>query len=102
MNNRVPKVLVVALLIAPSPSLSGPESAAQESRPPELRRVALRDDVELHYIERGKGVAVIFVHGSLGDYSTWDAQLGPFAETYRAIAYSRRYNYPNKIGRAHV
>jgi pimeloyl-ACP methyl ester carboxylesterase len=51
--------------------------------------------VELHYLERGKGVAVIFVHGSLGDYSAWDGQLGPFAETYRAIAYSRRYNYPN-------
>jgi pimeloyl-ACP methyl ester carboxylesterase len=51
--------------------------------------------VELHYVERGRGVAVIFVHGSLGDYSTWDAQLGPYAETYRAIAYSRRYNDPN-------
>jgi pimeloyl-ACP methyl ester carboxylesterase len=25
----------------------------------------------------------------------WDAQLGPFGEAYRAIAYSRRYNYPN-------
>ena len=98
MNNLVPKVLVLALLIAPSASLSSPESAAQESRPPELRSVSLRDDVELHYLERGKGVAVIFIHGSLGDYSTWDAQLGPFAETYRAIAYSRRYNYPNTNG----
>jgi pimeloyl-ACP methyl ester carboxylesterase len=98
MNNSVHQVLLVALLVAPSASLSGPESAAQESRPPELRRVALRDGVELHYLERGKGVAVIFVHGSLGDYSTWDTQLGPFAETYRAIAYSRRYNYPNTNG----
>jgi pimeloyl-ACP methyl ester carboxylesterase len=94
VNNLVNKVLVVALLIATSASVC-PESAAQESRPPELRRVALRDDVELHYLERGKGVAVIFIHGSLGDYSAWEAQLGPFAETYRAIAYSRRYNYPN-------
>jgi pimeloyl-ACP methyl ester carboxylesterase len=54
------------------------------------------DGVELHYVERGKGVAVVFVHGTLGDYSTWAGQLGPFAETYRAVAYSRRYNYPNK------
>jgi pimeloyl-ACP methyl ester carboxylesterase len=40
-------------------------------------------------------VAVLFVHGSLGDYSTWDGQINPFAEKFRAIAYSRRYNYPN-------
>jgi pimeloyl-ACP methyl ester carboxylesterase len=59
------------------------------------RKVTVGDGVELHYVERGKGVAVLFVHGSLGDYSVWDGQLGPFAETYHAIAYSRRYNYPN-------
>jgi pimeloyl-ACP methyl ester carboxylesterase len=57
--------------------------------------VAVGDAVELHYVERGQGVAVLFIHGSLGDYSTWDRQLGPFAGDYRAIAYSRRYNYPN-------
>jgi pimeloyl-ACP methyl ester carboxylesterase len=53
------------------------------------------DGVELHYVERGKGVAVLFVHGTLGNYAVWDGQLGPFAEAYRAIAYSRRYNHPN-------
>jgi non-heme chloroperoxidase len=69
--------------------------AEQNDRLPDLRRVTLSNGVVLHYIERGKGVAVVFVHGSLGDYATWNAQLGPFAETYRALAYSRRYNYPN-------
>ena len=69
--------------------------AGQVGKPPEVRVVAVGDGVELHYVERGKGVAVLFIHGSLGDYSTWDSQLGPFAETYRAIACSRRYNYPN-------
>lgn len=69
--------------------------AGQVGKPPELRVVAVGDAVELHYVERGKGVAVLFIHGSLGDYSTWDSQLGPFAGDYRAIAYSRRYNYPN-------
>jgi len=70
-------------------------AAGQKDAPTELRKVMVADGVELHYIERGQGVAVVFIHGTLGDYSAWDGQLGPFAETYRAIAYSRRYNYPN-------
>src|SRR5262245_61388658 len=78
-----------ALLAASSPS------AGQTDGPPELRKVTVGDGVELHYVERGKGVPVLFVHGTLGDYSVWDGQLASFAETYRAVAYSRRYNYPN-------
>ncbi len=53
------------------------------------------NDVDLAYIEQGRGVPVLFVHGSLGDYRTWGAQLGSFAERYRVIAYSRRYHWPN-------
>ncbi len=50
----------------------------------------------LSYVSAGSGpVAVIFVHGSLDDYRSWRYQLGPFGERYRAIAYSRRYHYPN-------
>jgi pimeloyl-ACP methyl ester carboxylesterase len=70
-------------------------SAGQKDNLPKLQKVTVGDGVELHYVERGKGVVVLFIHGSLGDYSAWDAQLGPFAETYRTIAYSRRYNHPN-------
>jgi non-heme chloroperoxidase len=85
-------ILVTAsALLAGLPLLS----AGQQDRPPKLQKVPVSDGVELHYVERGKGVAILFVHGSLGDYSTWDGQLGRFAETFRAIAYSRRYNYPN-------
>jgi non-heme chloroperoxidase len=54
--------------------------------------------VELHYVESGKGVPVIFVHGSLDDYRLWEPQIDAFAEQYHVIAYSRRYNYPNKNG----
>ena len=31
--------------------------------------------VILNYIERGKGIPVVFVHGTLGDYRTWDGQI---------------------------
>lgn len=51
---------------------------------------------DIHYIEQGSGEAVIFVHGSLGDYRSWQPQLDAFSQKYRAIAYSRRYHYPNE------
>lgn len=55
------------------------------------------NDVTLNYIERGEGVPVVFVHGALGDYRTWDGQIESFSEKYRVISYSRRYHYPNEL-----
>ncbi len=90
------RMLIWTLLTVPTLVASdGSPVAAWMDEPPELRKVAVADGVELHCVERGKGDAVIFIHGSLGDYSAWDGQLGAFAEHYRAMAYSRRYNYPN-------
>ena len=51
--------------------------------------------VILHYIERGHGEPLILLHGGVGDYSSWSAQLDSFSRHYRVISYSRRYNYPN-------
>jgi len=51
--------------------------------------------VELHYVERGRGEPVVFVHGALDDYRVWEKQIDAFAPHFRAIAYSRRYNFPN-------
>ena len=51
--------------------------------------------VELHFIEKGTGVPVIFVHGGLEDYRAWGDQVEAFSSRYHAIAYSRRYNFPN-------
>ena len=51
----------------------------------------------LTYIERGHGgVPVIFVHGSGADLRTWGYQVQSFGASRRAIAYSRRYHFPNK------
>src|SRR5262245_1821401 len=83
------------LLSLPALLAASSSSAGQTEGPLGLRKVIVGDGVELHYVERGKGVPVLFVHGTLGDYSTWDGQLGSFAQTYHAVAYSRRYNYPN-------
>ncbi|CAN5580509.1 hypothetical protein BH23PSE2_BH23PSE2_10980 [soil metagenome] len=56
------------------------------------------DGVELHFVEQGRGEPVVLIHGSLADYSYWQQseQIAPLAEHFRVIAYSRRYNHPNR------
>lgn len=48
------------------------------------------------YVEQGVGEPLVLVHGSASDYRTWHRQLDEFGKQYRAIAYSRRYHWPNK------
>jgi non-heme chloroperoxidase len=55
----------------------------------------IQGGIRLYYVTAGLGAPVIFVHGSLSDYGYWQGQMQPFAEKYRVIAYSRRYNWPN-------
>jgi pimeloyl-ACP methyl ester carboxylesterase len=81
-------VLYATAVHAQQPS---PSSAST----PALKEATLPTGVRLHYVEQGSGAPLIFVHGSLGDYTYWQGEVGPFAEKYHAIAYSRRYNYPN-------
>jgi non-heme chloroperoxidase len=80
--------IVVGLLVLTRPL------HAQQSENNRLKKVFV-NGVELHYIERGQGVPIIFIHGGLADYRYWSAQIEPFSQRYRVIAYSRRYNYPN-------
>jgi pimeloyl-ACP methyl ester carboxylesterase len=52
----------------------------------------------LHYIAKGTGDPIVFVHGGLEDLRWWEPHVDHFATHHHAIAYSRRYNYPNKAG----
>lgn len=89
------RATLIVLLCAFFASQALAQSAeTTEKQPSQLQRVRV-NGVELHYLERGQGIPVIFVHGGLDDYRMWDAQIEPFAQHYRVIAYSRRYNYPN-------
>jgi non-heme chloroperoxidase len=103
-SNRA-AILLGATVIALLWAALVPQSLAQraettENKPVQLTRLRV-NGVDLHYLEIGKGVPVIFVHGGLDDYRMWDAQLKPFSQQYRVIAYSRRYNYPNNNPRIH-
>jgi pimeloyl-ACP methyl ester carboxylesterase len=71
-------------------ALVGAQADAQTSA-----QVVRANGVELHYIEKGAGVPVIFVHGGLEDYRAWGDQVEAFSGRYHAVAYSRRYNFPN-------
>src|SRR5215472_14482606 len=77
-------------------ALHSPHSVAQSNiSAPIIQAVEIGNGITLHYVDLGKGIPVVFVHGSLSDGGYWVDQLGEFAKHYRAIAYSRRYNYPN-------
>ena len=83
--------LITAAVFA-TPSLL---SAQEPKLPPDLKKVAVADGVELHYVEKGKGVPIVFVTGGGGEYWRIEPLLGPFTESYRVITYSSRHSYPN-------
>jgi len=89
------KTLVVVCAIAGLLWCNSPAVGQTGSALPTVQRVQIVNGVDLHYVELGKGEPAVFVHGSLSDGSFWNPQLGPFAEKYHVIAYSRRYNQPN-------
>jgi non-heme chloroperoxidase len=89
------KTLVVVCAVATLLGWDPPAVGQAASAKPAIQQVQIGDGVELHYVELGRGEPVVFVHGSLSDGSFWNPQLGPFAEKYHVIAYSRRYNQPN-------
>ena len=55
----------------------------------------LPSGIDLHYFARGRGEPLIFLHGGMGDCYSWAPQMEYFGNSYHAIAYSRRFNYPN-------
>ena len=65
------------------------------SVPPDLKTAEVHG-TRLAYVERGAGTPVVFVHGSISDLTIWGPQLEALGQDYRAIAYSRRYAWPNE------
>lgn len=61
-----------------------------------LRRTLLESGLEIHYVEEGEGPPLVFVHGGMGDWSSWAPQWAAFTAHFRCISYSRRYSSPNR------
>ena len=57
---------------------------------------AIINEYSINYLDVGEGELIVLVHGGVGDYRTWEAQIEAFSKDYRVIALSRRYAYPNK------
>src|SRR5579862_1009063 len=89
------KTLRVVILIEVLALVASSSFAQKAAHEPQIHAADIGHGITLHYVDEGAGVPVIFVHGSLSDGGYWADQIGPFARHYRAIAYSRRYNYPN-------
>ena len=49
---------------------------------------SIKYEKELHYVEKGAGQPVIFIHGTLTDFRIWQFQLEKFAQKYHVITYS--------------
>ncbi|MCI0361991.1 MAG: alpha/beta hydrolase [Planctomycetaceae bacterium] len=43
-------------------------------------------EIDLHYVERGRGTPLLLVHGFPLDYTMWQGQLDALADQYRVIA----------------
>jgi esterase len=52
------------------------------------------DGYDMAYLEVGDGPLLVCVHGTLGDFRTWYAVLGPLSQKYRVISVSLRRFFP--------
>jgi pimeloyl-ACP methyl ester carboxylesterase len=53
--------------------------------------------VQLHYVEQGQGVPLVFVHEFAGDSESWRPQIAFFGRRYRAIAFNARGYPPSDV-----
>jgi esterase len=49
---------------------------------------------DMAYLEVGRGPPLVCVHGTLGDFRTWSAVLGPLSKAHRVIPVSLRHFFP--------
>jgi esterase len=49
---------------------------------------------DMAYLELGSGPPLVCVHGTLGDFRTWAAVMGPLSKSYRVISVSLRHFFP--------
>lgn len=58
-------------------------------------RITLPDGATMTYVRAGSGPTLIFLHGAMGDYRSWDPQWEIFTQHFDCISVSCRFSYPN-------
>ena len=89
MNRLVYGSIVGLTVLSAGCQMSSPRSGSV----PAIKQAKV-DGATLAYLEQGQGVPVVFVHGSIADHRTWEAQRDPTARKYRYIAFDQRYFGP--------
>ena len=49
---------------------------------------------DMAYLELGQGHPLVLVHGTLGDFRTWNSVMGPLSKKHRVISVSLRRFFP--------
>lgn len=57
--------------------------------------IELPTGATLNYVRSGTGEALVFIHGAMGDYRSWQPQWSRFTDLFDCVSYSRRYSFPN-------
>src|SRR5712692_3467257 len=82
-----------------------------KTTPPASGFVTTPDGIKIHYIEAGKGPAILFVPGWIMPGWIWEKQIAHFAKTHRVVAMDPRSTgessqtaeglYPRRTGARH-
>ena len=93
------KIMLIMLMLMGLASCASLRGAASPTWPvPEGVKTVGVNGYPMAYQETGSGIPIVFLHPTLDDYRTWNAQVPEFSKTYRVIAVSLRHYYPEKRG----
>lgn len=71
-----------------------PTPTDDDAPPPGQTR--LPNGITLAWDRAGQGAPLVFLHGVMGDWRSWDPQWAAFTARHDCLRYSRRYNHPNR------